>query len=265
MRRELERARVRLRWLEDPINESDPDNWSEILKVKALEQQAKAELRRLQHAETKVAKDKVERDKLDEQLSGLTQELVRPEIVANLTERQRVINLLAETTGRRNEVIERLQFYVTEDDVKEGLERITNIRLRAATREEYQRAEEIGPKLRQVIFGQDKAIDAISKCVLRRLDDPSCQRPIGALLFTGPFGTGKTALGEAVAEHAFGSQTKLLRISAISCKGPTVRANLLGGRHQRGRLATFIDTAGTGVVLVDFVDMGDFHLVRSLR
>jgi ATP-dependent Clp protease ATP-binding subunit ClpB len=261
MRYELEGVRINMRTFESPRNARDPQIETLIRETKAREQQAKAELRRLEHAETQVARDKVERDKLDHQLSKLTQELVRPEIVANLTERQRVISLLADVTGRRNEVNDRLQVYVTEDDVKEGLERITKIRLRAATPEEYQQAAEIGPKLRQVIFGQDKAIDAISKCFLRRLDDPSCQRPIGALLFTGPCGTGKTALGEDVAEHVFGSKRgRLLQISAGSFRGPTARADFLGGQHTRGTLASFVSGAGTGVILVDFVDRGDFHL-----
>jgi ATP-dependent Clp protease ATP-binding subunit ClpA len=177
-----------------------------------------------------------------------------------LAERRRVIDLLADTAGRRNEINDRLQCFVTEEDVKEGLERITGIRLRESTQEEYRQPREIGSKLRQVIFGQDKAIDAISKCFLRRLDNPSCQLPIGALLFTGPCGTGKTALGEAVAEHAFGSERQLLRIYATSYRGPTVRADLLGGENTRGKLASFVHSERAGVILNDFADRGDFHL-----
>jgi ATP-dependent Clp protease ATP-binding subunit ClpB len=122
MRYELEGVRINMRTFESPRNARDPQIETLIRETKAREQQAKAELRRLEHAETQVARDKVERDKLDHQLSKLTQELVRPEIVANLTERQRVISLLADVTGRRNEVNDRLQVYVTEDDVKDSNE-----------------------------------------------------------------------------------------------------------------------------------------------
>ncbi len=67
-------------------------------------------------------------------------------------------------------------------------------------------------KLRDTVIGQDEAIRTVCSAVRRGsmgLSDP--HRPLGAFIFAGRSGVGKSALAEAVARELFGSQRALIR------------------------------------------------------
>ena len=62
--------------------------------------------------------------------------------------------------------------------------------------------ENLGAQLRQVVFGQDDAIDALVTAIKRSragLGQP--EKPVGSFLFTGPTGVGKTEVARQVAQH----------------------------------------------------------------
>ena len=63
------------------------------------------------------------------------------------------------------------------------------------------------------VIGQDKAIEKISKSVLRSragIQDPN--RPIGIFLFLEPTGVGKTELTKIVSEFLFNNSQSLFRL-----------------------------------------------------
>ena len=63
------------------------------------------------------------------------------------------------------------------------------------------------------MVGHDDAVDTLSAALCRAstgLQDKS--RPIGAFLFAGPTGVGKTALASALAAHLFDDKESLIRI-----------------------------------------------------
>ncbi|GAI08965.1 unnamed protein product, partial [marine sediment metagenome] len=67
--------------------------------------------------------------------------------------------------------------------------------------------------LHRRIIGQDEAINTVAKAVRRAragLKDP--RHPIGAFVFLGPTGVGKTELVRALAEFMFGSEDTLIRL-----------------------------------------------------
>ncbi|RSH93872.1 hypothetical protein EHS25_006522 [Saitozyma podzolica] len=154
------------------------------------------------------------------------------------------------------------QLRITIDDVNEALENITGLRLRDPTPGEYELVKTIRATLGSVVSGQEPALQTMERCFGRRILHRRRQRPIGALLFTGPPGTGKSALGEALAIHGFGGKNHLLLIDPASFKGPSVRVDLLGGRNTSGRLSEFVTTAKTGVIMVNEVEKGDHHLLN---
>ena len=60
--------------------------------------------------------------------------------------------------------------------------------------------ENLGQELRQVVFGQDSAIEAVVTAIKRnRAGLGSPERPIGNFLFTGPTGVGKTEVARQLA------------------------------------------------------------------
>jgi ATP-dependent Clp protease ATP-binding subunit ClpA len=68
------------------------------------------------------------------------------------------------------------------------------------------RLETLGDRLKQRVVGQDHAIDSLAAAAggRRRHRDPD--QPLGAFVFAGPTGVGKTELAKALAAEHFGSR-----------------------------------------------------------
>src|SRR5205823_3705950 len=71
----------------------------------------------------------------------------------------------------------------------------------------------IAIELRRGVIGQDHACATAGRviaCLKAGLDDQ--QRPVGALLFAGPTGVGKTELAKQLARYLFGDGERLVRV-----------------------------------------------------
>jgi ATP-dependent Clp protease ATP-binding subunit ClpA len=90
---------------------------------------------------------------------------------------------------------------VTITDVEQVVSRMARVPAKNSTRSENQSLQQLGAKLREVIFGQDDAIDAVVKAVKRSragLGNPDS--PTGSFLFAGPTGVGKTEVARQLAD-----------------------------------------------------------------
>jgi ATP-dependent Clp protease ATP-binding subunit ClpA len=93
-------------------------------------------------------------------------------------------------------------------------------RLRYASMVEY---------LKERIIGQDEPVLAVSRAIKTArvgLKDP--KRPIGAFLFLGPTGVGKTELAKVLAEFMFGSEDAMLPLDMSEFKDESSLNRLLG-------------------------------------
>ncbi|MCB9673767.1 MAG: ATP-dependent Clp protease ATP-binding subunit ClpA [Alphaproteobacteria bacterium] len=86
--------------------------------------------------------------------------------------------------------------------VEETIARIARIPPKQVTTEDRDKLKNLEPDLKNVIFGQDEAIDAVVASIkLSRAGIGSPRKPTGSFLFAGPTGVGKTELARQLATH----------------------------------------------------------------
>src|SRR3712207_8779640 len=75
----------------------------------------------------------------------------------------------------------------------------------------------MGAELKHDIIAQDAAIDKVVKAIQRnRVGLKAPNHPIGAFMFLGPTGVGKTYLAKKLAEYMFGSTDAIIRVDMRS-------------------------------------------------
>ena len=102
---------------------------------------------------------------------------------------------------------------IGEDAIADVVSMITGVPVQRMQEAEGIRLKNMNNDLKQVVIAQDAAIDKMVKAIQRNrvgLKDPN--HPIGAFMFLGPTGVGKTYLAKRLAEMMFGSADALIRI-----------------------------------------------------
>ncbi len=85
-------------------------------------------------------------------------------------------------------------------DVEGVVASIARIPDRNVSSSDRRRLKSLDRDLKRVVFGQDGAIDALSRAILRaRAGLGSPEKPVGSFLFTGPTGVGKTEVARQLA------------------------------------------------------------------
>ncbi|HPE85217.1 MAG TPA: AAA family ATPase, partial [Chlamydiales bacterium] len=126
---------------------------------------------------------------------------------------------------------------------------------------EAERLLNLEDTLQQRVVGQETAITAVSEAIRRSrtgLSDPN--RPIGAFLFVGPTGVGKTELAKALAEQLFDSEDAMLRLDMSEYMEKHSVSKLIGsppgyvGYDEGGQLSESLRRRPYAVVLLDEVE-----------
>ena len=102
---------------------------------------------------------------------------------------------------------------VDEQSIAEVVATMTGAPAQRIAQSEGSRLLAMKDELKAKIVGQDEAIDKIVKAIQRNrvgLKDPN--RPIGAFMFLGPTGVGKTHMAKMLAEYLFDTKDSLIRI-----------------------------------------------------
>ncbi len=114
------------------------------------------------------------------------------------------------------------------------------------------------------VIGQDEAIRTVARALQRAaVGIRNTARPIGAFLFIGQTGVGKTELARAIARTVYQDPAKFIRIDCSEYALPHEYAKLIGappgyiGHDEGGHLTEAMKRAKEGVVLFDEIEKAD--------
>ena len=150
---------------------------------------------------------------------------------------------------------------VTVDDVAQVITRWTGIPAQRMLTSEKEKLLKMEQHLHQRVIGQDVAVAAVSAAIRRnRAGMRETNRPIGAFLFLGPTGVGKTELAKALAEFLMDDQQKIIRLDMSEYMEAHTVSRLIGsppgyvGYGEGGQLTEMVKRNPYSVVLLDEVE-----------
>ena len=147
---------------------------------------------------------------------------------------------------------------VDEQSIAEVVATMTGVPVQRIAQSEGSRLLAMKDELKAKIVGQDEAIDKIVKAIQRNrvgLKDPN--RPIGAFMFLGPTGVGKTHMAKMLAEYLFDTKDSLIRIDMSEYMEKFAVSRLVGappgyvGYDEGGQLTEKVGRHPYSVVMLD--------------
>ncbi|MBQ8488100.1 MAG: ATP-dependent Clp protease ATP-binding subunit [Prevotella sp.] len=150
---------------------------------------------------------------------------------------------------------------VTEKEVADVVSMMTGVPVQRMAEQEGVRLKGMGAELKDSVIGQDKAIDKMVRAIQRNrvgLKDPN--HPIGAFMFLGPTGVGKTYLAKKLAEFMFGSSDALIRVDMSEYTESFNTSRLIGappgyvGYEEGGQLTERVRRHPYSIVLLDEIE-----------
>ncbi len=143
-------------------------------------------------------------------------------------------------------------------DIEEIVAKIARIPAKNVSSDDRNALKTIDRDLKNVVFGQDKAIDALSSAIkMARSGLGNPRKPIGAFLFSGPTGVGKT---EVARQLAFALGIELIRFDMSEYMERHAVSRLIGappgyvGYDQGGQLTESVTKHPFSVLLLDEIE-----------
>ena len=147
---------------------------------------------------------------------------------------------------------------VDEEAVAKTVSMMSGVPISNISQEEHAKLRQMRQTLKDIVIGQDDAIDKVVKAIQRnRLGLGSDKRPIGSFLFLGPTGVGKTYLAKKLAELLFDDEDALIRIDMSEYMESFNVSRLVGaapgyvGYDEGGQLTEQVRRKPYSVVLFD--------------
>jgi ATP-dependent Clp protease ATP-binding subunit ClpC len=160
---------------------------------------------------------------------------------------------------------------ITENDVTEVVSMITGVPVQRMAEVESARLKNMANDLKAVVVAQDKAIEKMVKAIQRnRVGLKEKNHPIGAFMFLGPTGVGKTYLAKKLAEHMFGSSDALIRVDMSEYSESFNTSRLVGappgyvGYEEGGQLTEKVRRHPYSIVLLDEIEKAHGNVFNML-
>ncbi len=184
------------------------------------------------------------------------------EKAANLRDKEK--KLREKLEGLRNEwenSKEEQQVVVDYDDVAFIVAKQTGVPISRLTEGETEKVLHLEEHLQKEIIGQEEAVTTVCKAIRRsRADIKDPNRPIGAFLFLGPTGVGKTLLAKLLARHMFGGEDALIQVDMSEYMEKFAVSRMTGsppgyvGHEEGGQLTEQVRQRPYSVVLFDEIE-----------
>ncbi len=160
---------------------------------------------------------------------------------------------------------------VTEHDVASVVSIMTGVPVNRIELSEHLRLGNMAFELKKSVIAQDKAIEKIVKSIQRnRIGLRAQDRPIGAFMFLGPTGVGKTYLAKQLAQNMFGSSDALIRIDMSEYSESFNTSRLVGappgyvGYEDGGQLTERVRRHPYSIVLLDEIEKAHQNVFNML-
>ena len=160
---------------------------------------------------------------------------------------------------------------VADKDVADVVSMMTGVPVQRMAEAEGERLRNMGNVLKEKVIGQEPAINKLVKAIQRNrvgLKDPN--HPIGAFMFLGPTGVGKTYLTKKLAEVMFGSQDALIRVDMSEYTEAFNVSRLIGaapgyvGYEEGGQLTEQVRRHPYSIVLLDEIEKAHGNVFNLL-
>lgn len=173
------------------------------------------------------------------------------------TLRERLAQIRSEWESNKEEH----QVIVDEEEVAHIIAKMTGIPLTRLTEGETTKVLKMEEALKANIIGQDDAVSTVCRAIRRsRADIKDPNRPIGAFLFLGPTGVGKTLLAKQLAINMFGGEDALIQIDMSEYMEKFAISRMTGsppgyvGHEEGGQLTEQVRQRPYCVVLFDEIE-----------
>jgi ATP-dependent Clp protease ATP-binding subunit ClpC len=148
---------------------------------------------------------------------------------------------------------------------------MTGVPVQRMAQQEGIRLKGMAQELKNAVIAQDQAIDKMVHAIQRNrvgLRDPN--HPIGAFMFLGPTGVGKTYLAKKLADFMFGSPEALIRIDMSEYTESFNTSRLIGappgyvGYEEGGQLTERVRRHPYSIVLLDEIEKAHPNVFNML-
>ena len=160
---------------------------------------------------------------------------------------------------------------ITESEVADIVSMMTGVPVQRMGEAESIRLKDMAPDLEKAVIGQNQAIEKMVKAIQRnRIGLKAPNHPIGAFMFLGPTGVGKTYLAKKLAEIMFGSQDALIRIDMSEYTESFNTSRLIGappgyvGYEEGGQLTEQVRRHPYSIVLLDELEKAHGNVFNLL-
>ena len=160
---------------------------------------------------------------------------------------------------------------VGEEEVANVVSMMTGVPVQRLAESEGIRLKGMAQQLKSEVIAQDAAIEKMVKAIQRNrvgLKDPN--HPIGAFMFLGPTGVGKTYLAKKLAEFMFGSADALIRVDMSEYTESFNVSRLIGappgyvGYEECGQLTERVRRKPYSIVLLDEIEKAHGNVFNLL-